>query len=184
MPRGKESRRGVMHEVGMSFSYELSDWLFRKGLRNSLRENFYAVVGAASDAEDLASQVSTEGQDGTRSSNLVTDCLLSKKFFKEDFSLRGIDPRRIGFEERRLRWRFNRGQTKITSSFSSRRIFCCQQIWRLRISWLLNLWIFWQRTCLPLFLISGLEQGHLRMAHRHRRHHLLGMRHHHYRRFR
>ena len=69
----------------------------------SLRENFHAIVGAASDAEDLASQVSTEAQDGARSSNLFTDCLLSKKFFEEDFSLRGIDPRRSGFEERSLR---------------------------------------------------------------------------------
>ncbi len=32
-----------------------------------LWENFHAVVGAASDAEDLASQVSTETQDGSRS---------------------------------------------------------------------------------------------------------------------
>ena len=46
----------------------------------SLRENFHAIVGA-----------STEAQDGARSSNLVTDCLLSKKFFEKDFSLRGIE---------------------------------------------------------------------------------------------
>jgi hypothetical protein len=83
----------------MSFSYELSDWWCRKGTLLSLWENFHALVGAAPDAENLASQVSTEAQDGARSSNLVTDCLLSKKFFEEDFSLRGIDPRRSGFEQ-------------------------------------------------------------------------------------
>jgi outer membrane protein W len=63
--------------VGMSFSYETSDWLFRKGVFG-LWENFHAVVRAAPDAEDLASQVSTETQDGLRSSYFVTDCLLSK----------------------------------------------------------------------------------------------------------
>ena len=69
----------------------------------SLRKNFHAVVGAAPDAENLASQVSTEAQDGARSGNLVTDCLLGKEFFEEYFPLRGIDPRRSGFEEGRLR---------------------------------------------------------------------------------
>lgn len=49
----------------------------------SLWENFHAVVGAASGAGDLASQVSTEAQDGARSSNLVTDCLLGKEFLLE-----------------------------------------------------------------------------------------------------
>jgi hypothetical protein len=66
-------------------------------------ENFHAVVGAASDSEDLASQVSTETQNGTRSSYFVTDCLLGKEFFEEDFTLRGIDPRRISFEKGRPR---------------------------------------------------------------------------------
>ena len=68
-----------------------------------LRVNFHAVVGATPDAEDLASQVSTEAQDGTQKSNLVTDCLPSNKFFEEDFSLRGIDPRHLRFEEGSLR---------------------------------------------------------------------------------
>ena len=70
----------------------------------SLRENFHAVVGAAPDAEDLACQVSTQAQDGTRSSNFVTDCPLGKKFFEENFPLRGIDPCRIGFQQGRLKW--------------------------------------------------------------------------------
>jgi len=55
----------------------------RKGSLFSLWENFHAVVGATSDAEDLASQVSTETQNGTRSSYFVTDCLLGKEFFLE-----------------------------------------------------------------------------------------------------
>ena len=60
---------------------------------------FHALVGAAPDAEDLASQVSTEAQDGARSVNLGTVCLLVKEFLEQDFSLRSIDPRRIGLEE-------------------------------------------------------------------------------------
>jgi hypothetical protein len=78
----------------------------------SLWENFYAVIGAASDAKDLASQVSTEAQDGARSSYLVTDCLLGKEIFEENFSLRGIDSRRSGFEE----WRLGRQLTHFKSA--------------------------------------------------------------------
>ena len=92
-----------------------------------LWENFHAIVGAASDAEDLASQVSTEAQDGARSGNLVTDCLLGKEFFEEDFPLRGIDPRGSGCEEGSLRLHLM-NFLKITSSFSSRRIFSRQRI--------------------------------------------------------
>ena len=62
-------------------------------------KDFHTVVGAAPDTEDLASQASTEAQNGTRSSNLVTDCLLSKKFFEENFSLRGVDARHFCFKE-------------------------------------------------------------------------------------
>jgi hypothetical protein len=49
----------------------------------SIRENFEAVVGAASDAEDLASQVSTEAQNGARSVKIVSGYLRYKKFFKK-----------------------------------------------------------------------------------------------------
>ena len=44
-----------------------------------------------------------EAQDDARGDKLVTDCLLGKKFFEENFSLRGVDARRIGFEEVSLR---------------------------------------------------------------------------------
>jgi len=66
----------------------------------SLRENFHAVVGATPDAEDLASSVSKEAQDCARSGNLVTDCLLGKKFFKVNFTLRRVDARDSRLEER------------------------------------------------------------------------------------
>jgi hypothetical protein len=68
-----------------------------KGVLEILRENFHAVVGAASDAEDLASQVSTEAQNGARSVNLVARCLRCKKFLEKYFALRVVDARHLRF---------------------------------------------------------------------------------------
>jgi len=65
-------------------------------------EKFSRCRWSALHAEDLACQVSTEAQDGLRRSNFVTGCPLGKKFFEEDFTLRSIDPRRIGFAEESL----------------------------------------------------------------------------------
>jgi len=62
-----------------------------------LWENFHAVVGAPPDAEDLASQVSTEAQNGARSVDLVTGCLRCKKFLEKYFALRGVDARHLRF---------------------------------------------------------------------------------------
>jgi len=102
----------------------------------------------------LAGEVSTEAQDGARSGNLVTDCLLSKGFFKEYFTLSGIDSGRFDLHEWSPKYYFNGGQpvaSKITSSFSSRRIFYRQGIWRQWISWKIRRWIFWPRVYLSLF---------------------------------
>lgn len=65
----------------------------------SLRKNFHAVVGAAPDTEHLASQVSTEAQNGARSVDLVTGCLRCKKFLEKYFALRGVDARHLRLEE-------------------------------------------------------------------------------------
>jgi hypothetical protein len=85
--------------VGISFAYDGYDWRCLKGTMLSLQENFHAVVGAATDAEDLASQVSTEAQSGAWSVNLVAGCLRCKKFLEKYFALRGVDARHLRLVE-------------------------------------------------------------------------------------
>jgi len=88
--------------VGISFSYEVSDWRCRVGSIMSLWKNFHAFVGAASGVVDLTSEVTTETQDGALGSKIDIDCRLYKDFFENDFPFWSINARHLRFEEGRL----------------------------------------------------------------------------------